>query len=79
MSDELSAFKDRLRKQDPTFRKLEAEHQRLELELNGLIRRKTLTPQEESHKKQIQVEKLHAKDRMEAMIRELMNRPSQNR
>jgi uncharacterized protein YdcH (DUF465 family) len=76
MSDELSASKERLRKQDPDFRKLETEHHRLELELNGLIRRKTLTPQEESHKKQIQVEKLHAKDRMEAMIREFINRPT---
>jgi uncharacterized protein YdcH (DUF465 family) len=76
MSDELSGFRDRLRKQDRDFRKLEMEHHRLELELSGLVRRKTLTPQEESHKKQIQVEKLHAKDRMEAMIREYMHRPT---
>lgn len=72
MSDELASFKDVLRKRDPDFRKLEEEHHRLELELNRLTRRKTLTPQEESHKKQIQVEKLHTKDRMEAMIRQSM-------
>jgi uncharacterized protein YdcH (DUF465 family) len=72
MSDDLSLFKESLRKQDQDFRKLEEEHHRLELALNELIRRKTLTPQEESHKKQIQVEKLHAKDRMEVMIRQYM-------
>ena len=75
MADELAALKETLRKQNLDFRKWEAEHHRLELELNELIRRKTLTPQEESHKKQIQVEKLHAKDRMEAMIRQYMKRP----
>ena len=75
MVDEPAALKEALRKQNLDFRKLEAEHHRLELELNELIRRKTLTPQEESHKKQIQVEKLHAKDRMEAMIRQYMKRP----
>ncbi|HEY5593649.1 MAG TPA: DUF465 domain-containing protein [Nitrospiria bacterium] len=75
MADELAGLKESLRKQNLDFRKLEAEHHRLELELNELIRRKTLTPQEESHKKQIQVEKLHAKDRMEAMIRQYMKRP----
>jgi uncharacterized protein YdcH (DUF465 family) len=72
MSDDLSLFKESLRKQNLDFRKLETEHHRLERELNKLIRRKTLTPQEESHKKQIQVEKLHAKDRMEEMIRQYM-------
>ncbi len=72
MSDELSAFKEALRKRNLDFRKLETEHHRLDLELNELIRHKTLTPQEESHKKQIQTKKLHTKDRMEAMIREYM-------
>jgi len=57
---------------------LEEEHHRLELELNGLIRRKVLTPQEELSKKQIQVEKLHTKDRIEAMIRDFMKQDSEN-
>lgn len=70
MPDERSAFREELRQRSPEFRKLAEEHHRLERALNELIRRKTLTPQEESHKKQIQVEKLHTKDRMEAMIRE---------
>lgn len=51
------------------YRKLEREHHRLEVELNELVRHKTLTPQEESEKKRIQVEKLHTKDRMEAILR----------
>lgn len=69
MSDELSIFRESLRERDPDFRKLEEEHQRLEQELNGLVRHKTLTPQEELHKKQVQVEKLHTKDRIEAKVR----------
>lgn len=72
MSDDLSLFKESLRKRNLDFRKLETEHHRLERELNELVRRKTLTPQEESHKKQIQIEKLHAKDRMEEMVRQYM-------
>jgi len=76
MSDEQHSLKEKLRKQNEDFRKLETEHHRLERELNRLIRHKTLTPEEETHKKQIQVEKLHAKDRMEAMIRDYMNRPA---
>lgn len=72
MSDELSLYKESLRKRNLDFRKLETEHHRLERELNQLNRHKTLTPEEELHKKQIQVEKLHAKDRMEEMIRQYM-------
>jgi uncharacterized protein YdcH (DUF465 family) len=72
MSDELSASKEALHEQDPGFRRLETDHHRLELELNELTRHKTLTPEEESHKKQLQIEKLHAKDRMEAMMRRHM-------
>lgn len=63
-------FREALRHRNLEFQKLEEEHHRLEQELNGLIRRKTLTPQEESHKKQIQVEKLHIKDHLEAILRE---------
>jgi uncharacterized protein YdcH (DUF465 family) len=70
MPDEHSIFRETLRERDPDFRKLEEEHQRLEQELNGLVRHKTLTPQEELHKKQVQVEKLHTKDRIEAKVRD---------
>jgi len=79
MADELSVFKETLRRMNPEFRKLEEEHHRLERELNALIRHKTLTPQEELHKKQIQVEKLHTKDRIEAMVRQYQKqRPYEN-
>lgn len=64
------AVRERLRKENHEFRKLEGEHQRLEEELMSLIRHKTLTPQEQVHKKQIQIDKLITKDRIEAMLRE---------
>lgn len=59
---------------DPTknnseYRKLKEEHHRLEIELNELVRHKTLTPEEETEKKRIQVEKLQMKDRMEWILR----------
>ena len=78
MSDELANFRDALRKRDPDFRKLEEEHHRLELELNGLTRRKTLTPREELQKKQVQVEKLHTKDRIEAMVRDFAKQQTES-
>lgn len=78
MSDELLIFREALRKRDPDFRKLEEDHHRLKLELNGLTRRKTLTPQEELQKKQVQVEKLHTKDRIEAMVRDYMKQQTGN-
>jgi uncharacterized protein len=78
MLDEQSIFREDLRKRDPDFRKLEEEHHRLELELNGLTRRKTLTPQEELQKKQVQVEKLHTKDRIEARVRDFVKQQTGN-
>ena len=63
-------FREALRQRNSEFQKLEEEHHRLEQQLNELTRRKTLTPQEELHKKQIQVEKLHLKDHMEAILRD---------
>ncbi|MBI3596392.1 MAG: DUF465 domain-containing protein [Nitrospirae bacterium] len=72
MLNERVEFRNALRQRNSEFQKLEEAHHRLERELNELIRRKTLTPQEELHKKQIQVEKLHTKDRMEAIIRDYL-------
>jgi len=69
MLNEGMGFREALRQRNSEFQKLEVEHHRLEQELNELTRRKTLTPQEELHKKQIQVEKLHLKDHMEAILR----------
>lgn len=70
MLNEPAKFRDNLRQRNSEFQKLEEAHHQMERELNELIRRKTLTPQEELHKKQLQVEKLHTKDRMEAILRD---------
>lgn len=51
------------------YRKLEAHHADLEAELETLVRKRALTPSDEIRKKQIQIEKLHAKDRMEEIVR----------
>jgi ribosomal-protein-alanine N-acetyltransferase len=51
------------------FRKLYREHLDLDDQVRKMTRRKILTPEEELHRKQLQVEKLKAKDRMEDMIR----------
>lgn len=69
MQKKASTVRERIRKQDPEFRKLEEAHQRLEAELNRIVRHKVLTPKEEISKKQIQVEKLHMKDRIEDILR----------
>lgn len=68
--DDLAQIKEKLRQTNQDFRKLEGEHHRLERELNALVRHKTLTPREEICKKQIQVEKLNTKDRIETIVRE---------
>jgi hypothetical protein len=67
---ELDPLRERLRKKNIEFRKLEARHMHLEQELERLLRKRALTPREELRKKQIQVEKLHTKDRMEALVRD---------
>lgn len=69
MDNNTSPSYQEARKSNPEYRKLEREHHRLEIELNELVRHKTLTPGEEVQKKRIQLEKLHTKDRMEAILR----------
>lgn len=68
MSDE--SVRERLRKEHQEFRKLFDEHYRLDEEIKGIVRRGILTPEEELKRKQLQIEKLHTKDRMEAILRE---------
>jgi uncharacterized protein YdcH (DUF465 family) len=63
-------LKEQLRRDHPEFRKLFEEHHRLDLRVQKLTRRKVLTPQEELERKMFQIEKLHAKDRMEAILRQ---------
>ena len=60
---------DELRRVSHEFRTLETTHHRLDGELTELQRRHVLTPQEELAKKQLQKEKLAAKDKMAELIR----------
>lgn len=58
-----------LRTSKEEYRELEESHHRLDEELQQLLKRHVLTPQEEILKKQIQKEKLGKKDRMAALVR----------
>lgn len=58
-----------LRKKSYRFRSLQDSHLHLEETLKTLGRRKQLSPEEEVQKKNVQKEKLVAKDRMEEMVR----------
>ncbi len=62
--------KEELLQGDKDFRLLWEEHQECETRLRELSEKTLLSPEEESHEKQIKVHKLHLKDRMESMIRE---------
>ena len=59
-----------LRTSNEEYLELEESHHRLDEELQQLLKRHVLTPQEEILKKQIQKEKLGKKDRMAALVRE---------
>ncbi|GJL52121.1 MAG: hypothetical protein NPIRA01_33480 [Nitrospirales bacterium] len=59
-----------LRASNSEFRELEEAHQRLDDELQGLLKNHVLTPQEETLKKQLQKEKLGKKDRMAWLVRQ---------
>jgi len=52
------------------FQTLQQNHKQLEKKLGKLNKHKTLTPQEELEKKQLQKEKLRAKDQMESLLRQ---------
>lgn len=58
-----------LREKNYQFRALEKMHGQLEESLDGMNKRKALSPKEELEKKTFQKEKLAAKDTMEKMIR----------
>ncbi len=59
-----------LRNKNDEYKKLEEEHKKLEHNLDEIIKKKYLTPDEEVEKKKIQKQKLHHKDRMAQLIRE---------
>lgn len=59
-----------LRASNDEFRELEAAHHRLETELQEILKHRVQTPQEEMMRKQLQKEKLAAKDKMAELIRQ---------
>lgn len=61
--------REKLRTQDPEFRKLEQEHRRLDRELMSFETHVYLSPEEELERRRLQKLKLAAKDRMMEMIR----------
>ena len=50
---------------------LQEQHKLLERKIVKLSKRKTLTPQEDLEKKQLQKEKLSTKDRLQNLIRQM--------
>lgn len=63
-------IEESLRNSNEEYRELEESHHRLDAELQQLLKRHVLTPQEEVLKKQLQKEKLGKKDRMAACVRD---------
>jgi len=59
-----------LRVKSEEFRKIEEEHRKLDKDLDEMIKKKYLTPDEEVEKKRMQKQKLQYKDRMAEQIRE---------
>lgn len=62
-------LRDRLRTEDPEFKKLEQEHRRLDNELMNFETHVYLSPEEEVERRRLQKMKLAAKDKMMEMIR----------
>jgi uncharacterized protein YdcH (DUF465 family) len=54
---------------DDEFRRLYQEHQQYERRLDELVRTHSTSSQDEIELKALKIQKLHLKDRMEAMIR----------
>lgn len=73
MTKEESNVIEILREKNYRFRNLEKTHHQLEATLEGMNRRKVLTPEEEIVKKTYQKEKLAAKDSMESIIRHYLS------
>lgn len=68
MIEKHSALIDRLRRENDDFLMWEEKHKRLEREIRGLNRKHVLTPDEELLRKNLQKEKLIAKDKMKEIL-----------
>lgn len=69
MRDENVTWIEYLRKTNREYAELERRHHELERELETLVKRRVLTPDEEIKKKNVQKEKLATKDRMNHILR----------
>jgi len=63
------AAKERLRTENPEYRKWEEEHESLEQTLETFEAHRYLTPEQEVERKRVQKLKLAAKDRMMEIVR----------
>lgn len=63
------AARERLRMDNPEYRKWEEEHESLEHTLETFEARRYLTPEQEVERKRVQKLKLAAKDRMMEIVR----------
>lgn len=64
-----SVFIERLRRENDEFLFWEEEHKRLEHQIRDLNRKNVLTPEEEVLRKNLQKEKLQAKDKMVEILK----------
>jgi len=64
------ALIERLLPQSAELRRLWEDHQRLDRELDALLKQRFLTPEEEARSQEIRKIKLAGRDRIEAILRE---------
>ena len=69
MSDQDAQLKQELIESDDEFRRLYDEHQSFERRLEELTHKSLLSERDELEEKQIKLQKLRLKDRMEAILR----------
>lgn len=79
MGEKNLPLKERLRLENEEFLYWEERHERLEREIRSLNRKGVLTPEEEILRKNLQKEKLLAKDKMVEIIRMEMEKEEKAR
>lgn len=74
MKEKRIALKEKLRRENDEYLLMEEKHDRLEREIRSLNRKHVLTPDDEVIRKNLQKEKLLAKDMMIKIYREEENK-----
>jgi len=74
MKEKHIALKEKLRRENDEYLLMEEKHDKLEREIRSLNRKHVLTPEDEVIRKNLQKEKLLAKDMMIKIIREEENK-----